>query len=89
MPDATLHPTTGCPFCGAGPEKCYPEDVAGNEFGDAWTVICSACGANGPLNLAARSTPGIAIQQWDQRAPSKADRDLSQALNEGDGSYRP
>jgi hypothetical protein len=80
-----LRPEMPCPFCGAPGAESHAEEVADN----VWSVICGKCGSNGPLDFTRPNTASRAVGDWDRRPSSRFDTDLSQALNEGDGSYRP
>jgi transcription elongation factor Elf1 len=60
---APLRGTLPCPFCSAPGEYSHAEEVAE----DVWTVICEACGANGPLDLNKANTPSRAVTAWDWR----------------------
>jgi transcription elongation factor Elf1 len=59
-----LHPKLSCPFCGASADTCYPIEITK----DAWAVLCTECGANGPLYGQKISSPQIAMAEWDERA---------------------
>lgn len=73
-----------CPFCG-DPDPAIDEIEM-----DIWAVCCNECGAVGPH----QSDDGVtnlgpkAIELWNKRGSNRPDP-LSQALNEGDGVYRP
>lgn len=77
--NATKHKP--CPFCGSS-------DVSADEISPrVWAVCCHVCKTIGP-----ESEAGIeqAYELWAARHDTKAQLDwLSQALNEGDGVYRP
>lgn len=82
MSATTIRP---CPFCG-------DSDPAIDEIEmDIWAVCCNLCGAVGPH----QSDDGLAnigpkaIELWNKRDSDDAPDPLSQALNEGDGVYRP
>lgn len=87
MTTPILRPSLPCPFCGAAGGQCHADEVDA----ERWTVICELCGANGPINRVS-NTPGKALLFWEARATPPEppfNVKLSQALNEGDGTYRP
>lgn len=75
-----------CPFCGFNDVEI--DEVVISEF----AIDCPECRAIGPITGSVME----AINLWNVRAPERLrnikaeSRDfLSQALNEGDGVYRP
>lgn len=66
-----------CPFCGADAEL---EDVNLEHL----AVICCGCGAIGPRE----DFGDAAIRAWNARRDTVPEW-LAQALNSGDGVYRP
>lgn len=69
-----------CPFCGSS-------DVSADEISPrVWAVCCHVCKTIGP-----ESEAGIeqAYELWAERHESATTEWLSQALNEGDGVFRP
>ena len=73
-----------CPFCGSG-------EVALDEISDdLWAVCCQDCGAIGPgvEDKDGRDIGHPAIMLWNRRHDTRPDW-LSEALNSGDGVYRP
>jgi hypothetical protein len=69
-----------CPFCGQRPTK-LPERL-GTEH---WAVWCSCCEYYGPRGM----TAIMAAQSWACRPEEVRPDPICQALNEGDGVYRP
>lgn len=48
-----------CPFCDAGEDRLYVEDIASDAQGRRlWAVICAGCAASGPM------VPGDAAAAW-------------------------
>lgn len=75
-----------CPFCGYDHVEINEDDE------QQIAVCCPECLASGPVD----AVPNGAINLWNVRAPErlrniKAESHdlLSQALNDGDGVYRP
>ena len=71
-----------CPFCG-------DDDPEIDEVSPGVCVVrCIECGCLGPHDLDTDGTPEQAVEAWNRRGSARPDF-LSQALNEGDGVYRP
>lgn len=74
-----------CPFCGDSDPAIDEVEIG------VHAVVCNDCGCTGPIerfNEGTVQSPERAIELWNRRGHSGPDF-LSQALNEGDGVYRP
>jgi Lar family restriction alleviation protein len=79
-----------CPFCGNADVMIDVIDECSK-----WAVCCDDCGCHGPWVFddadPNRNVGATAIEQWNRR-PGEAGAVRSvidEALNRGDGSYRP
>jgi Lar family restriction alleviation protein len=67
-----------CPFCGY-------KDVHLGHVWQIFSVSCSHCRIEGPVD----PTEAGAIAAWNARAPESLPDSIQEALNSGDGVYRP
>ena len=77
---------TPCPFCGHDDPQI--DDISPG----VWALSCPECGCVGPSlrDDQPASDPERAIELWNARHRARDAYDfLDQALNEGDGVYRP
>lgn len=77
-----------CPFCGDGDPAIDEIEIR------VWAIVCNECGCIGPVENydSALQSPERAIELWNQRAIPPTDDHpdpLGEALNSGDGVYRP
>lgn len=78
-------PITPCPFCGDADPAIDEVDLR------VWAVVCNGCGCTGPIEDYdnAKQSAERAIELWNQRAKDRGPDPLCEALNSGDGVYRP
>jgi len=74
-----------CPFCGDSDPAIDEIEIK------VWAVCCNGCGCIGPVEnyASALQSPERAIELWNARASDRQPGPLGEALNSGDGSYRP
>jgi len=78
-----------CPFCGNADPSIDEVDR------DIWAIVCEACGCTGPIDQfydCPGQTPEQARARWNRRnndAAAAVRSTLDEALNSGDGVYRP
>lgn len=78
-------PVLPCPFCGDTDPAIDQVELG------VWAVVCNDCNCTGPIeefHTGKGQSAELAIKLWNRRGSSGPDP-LSQALNEGDGVYRP
>jgi|GEM_PF-343701 len=78
-------PIKPCPFCG-------DTDPAIDEISsDDWALCCNGCGAIGPYyhDDGSSEVGPKAIELWNRRPGEGLPAGISEALNTGDGTYRP
>lgn len=74
-----------CPFCGNANPSIDEVDI------DVHAVCCDSCKMTGPIggpNIRAQS-PETAIALWNRRPGEGLPPGINEALNSGDGVYRP
>lgn len=71
-----------CPFCDSTDVKLEAWEIIAGEF--RYQVIC-ICGAFGPTDLGRSG----AVKQWNTRPREGLPDSIQEALNSGDGTYRP
>ena len=74
-----------CPFCGA------TDPMLDDIDGDVWAVCCEDCGAIGPNveDDLSDKVGSAAIEAWNKRPGEGLPAGIIEALNSGDGVYRP
>ena len=70
-----------CPFCGA---KAI---VRENDPG-MWEILCTKCYARTLTGIGADQIPALR-ERWNRRTEDRFHASLDEALNSGDGSYKP
>jgi len=82
MTTPTIQP---CPFCGDTDPAIDQVELG------VWAIVCNDCNCTGPIqefHTGKGQSAELAIELWNKR-PRQSMEWLSQALNEGDGVYRP
>lgn len=76
-----------CPFCGHD-QVFIKEELTDDGEEYFYQAECNNCGAKGP---AAFEDQDDAVRQWNKRVirTTKRDTFLSEALNSGNGTYKP
>lgn len=74
-----------CPFCGNANPTMEEVDMG------VWALCCDKCNATGPISSfnGAGQTGSMAIEAWNRRPGEGLPAGIDEALNSGDGVYRP
>lgn len=87
MSDIPIKP---CPFCGGTDLSIDEIDM------DIWSVVCEGCGANGPAFFPGKNGEKASVEGeagavvwWNKRPAEGLAAGICEALNSGDGVYRP